>query len=403
MNALFSTPPLQAAAADTETLLLDIWQRVLRVSGIGRDDNFFDLGGDSLLAVNLFLEIERETGVNLPITAIYDAPTIAEMALLIGSEVAPESSSLVLLKPGTPKRPLFIVHGIGGTVIELAALGRSIGIPDAVYAIQARGLDGRDAPHAAVEDMAGHYVQLIRDIQPSGPYRLCGYSFGGLIAMEIARRLKARGQSIDALILMDAYAHPSTWPVLSRAKMQLRRTFHLLCRALRRSPAETLSRLRRSRRNEEPDRLHEWLLDQNPALPLPLLRVREAAGTALRAYCPKPYAGPLTFLKARRRDAEFPNDPKRIWRRLALDIRFRTIPGAHRTMVTQHAETAAAALTECLNGFLPRAAIAERGRCREAAEGAPDAAFNCPLPGFAGPPPLRYRSAGEETFKARIR
>ncbi|HLY04947.1 MAG TPA: alpha/beta fold hydrolase [Rhizomicrobium sp.] len=347
-------------STDVELLLLDIWQRVLRVPEIGRDDNFFDLGGDSLLAVNLFLEIEKETGVHLPITVIYDAPTIAEMARLVEDETASESSCLVLLKPGTGDRPLFIAHGIGGTVIELAALGRAVRIPDAVYAIQARGLDGREPPHVTIEAMVDHYVQAIRAVQPSGPYRLCGYSFGGLIAMEIARRLKAQGRSIAALILMDAYAHPRTWPVLSRVKMKLRRSLHLFVR----SPGEILGRVfRRAKDQSESMRLHEWLLDQNPSLPLPLLRVREAGGAALSAYRPKPYAGRIMFLRAKKRDAEFPDDPKRIWRRLALDIAFRTIPGGHRTIVTQHAETAAAAITACLSsGRGGIASLHQRGR-----------------------------------------
>lgn len=351
--------PSQGAEADstTEALLLELWQAALRVPRVAPDDDFFDLGGDSLMAVNLFLEIERQTGVNLPITAIYDAPTVAAMAALIDEEkvsrdcAAPQTySPLVLLKPGTGQSPLYIVHGIGGTVIELAALGRAIRVPEAVYALQAQGLDGRDPPHETIEAMVDDYVRAIRAVQPFGPYRLCGYSFGGLVAMEMARRLKARGQTIAALILIDAYAHPSTWPVLSRVKMRLRRAIYLLGCALRRSPLETASRVLARRKLPSPSsRLHEWLLDHNPSLPPPLLRVREAGSAALNDYRPKPYTGRIVFLKAKKRDAEFPDDPRRIWRRLALNIVFRTIPGGHRTIVTDHAETAAATITACLS------------------------------------------------------
>lgn len=261
-TAADSIPGGAGEGAITETVLLDIWQRVLRVPEIGRNDNFFDLGGDSLLAVSLFLEIENQIGVHLPITAIYDAQSVAEMAVLLSRETVSWNrahaadggdngvrmrertpavpgaayASLVLLKPGTQDRPLFMVHGIGGTVIELAALGRSMRIPEAVYAIQARGLDGHEEPHETIEDMADHYVQAVRAIQPLGPYHLSGYSFGGLIATEMARRFKAQGQSVDALILIDAYAHPSTWPVLSRMKMKLRRWLYLSRGALGRSP-----------------------------------------------------------------------------------------------------------------------------------------------------------------------
>ena len=346
MTALCSTGRADSVTADHENLLRDIWKRVLRVPEIARDSDFFDLGGDSLLAVNLFLEIERQTGVSLPVTAIYDAPTIADMARLLEDERDPRASPLVLLKPGAGGNPLFILHGIGGTVMELAALGRKIDIADAVYAIQAKGLDGKEAPLSSIDHMADLYVGAIRQIQPSGPYWLCGYSFGGLITMEMARRLEAAGQSIGALILIDSYAHPSTWPVLSRAKMRLRRASRLLRTAVNRSLWEALRVfLRRAQMRRESERLHDWLLDCNPALPLPLRRVREAGGTALRSYRPAPYAGSITFLKAYKRDTEFPDDPERIWKRIATRIEYRTIPGGHRTVVTQHAEATATAIT----------------------------------------------------------
>lgn len=345
------------AGATTEALLLELWQTALRVPHVAPDDDFFDLGGDSLMAVHLFLEIEKQTGVNLPITAIYDAPTVARMAALIDEETAPRDravspsySPLVLLKPGRGQSPLYIVHGIGGTVIELAALARAVPVPEAVYALQARGLDGRDSPHETIDAMVDDYVRAIRAVQPFGPYRLCGYSFGGLVALEMARRLEAQGQTIAALILIDAYAHPLTWPGLSRVKMRLRRAIYLLGCALRRSPLETLSRVLARRKRQSPSsRLHEWLLDHNPSLPPPLLRVREAGSAALNAYRPKPYTGRIVFLNAKKRDAEFPDDPKRIWRPLALNIAFRTIAGGHRTIVTDHAETTAAAITACLS------------------------------------------------------
>jgi acetoacetyl-CoA synthetase len=365
MSALSSIVAALDARSDTENLLLEIWRRVLRVPEIDCDSDFFEIGGDSLLAVNLFLEIERETGVNLPLTAIYDAPTVGEMASLVREEVERTYSPLVLLKPGTG-RPLFIVHGIGGTVMELAALGRQIAIPEPVYAIQAKGLDGRALPLTRIGDMAESYVNAVRAIQPSGPYWLCGYSFGGLVAMEMARRFEAAGAEIAALILIDAFAHPSTWPFLSRAKMRLRRAGHLLRIGAGRPLEETLRlAFRRARMKGESERLHEWLLDFHPGLPLPLRRVREAGSVALREYRPAPYAGAITFLKAYRRDTEFPGDPERIWNPIASQIAYRTIPGGHRTVVTQHAAEAAAALTDCVSAArsswrTPVRAIAER-------------------------------------------
>ena len=384
-------------ASDFEPTLLALWTRALGHPDITPHDNFFDLGGDSLMAVQLFLEIERETGVRLPVTAIYDAPTVEDMTRLLGEEAAPQASPLVLLKPGTGN-PLFIVHGIGGTVIELAALGRSIGIAEPVYAIQAPGLDGRAAPVATVEAMADLYVEAIRSVEPHGPYRLCGYSFGGLIAIEMAKRLEADGQRVAPPILIDAYAHPSTWPLLSRMRMRARRTLHLAWHTRGRAFLETLSRFcRRLNRESESARLHEWLLDHNPSLPLTLRRVREAGGAALLAYRPRPYAGPVTFLKAGERSSEFPDDPWRIWQHLLPYATFRTIPGRHRTIVTDHAAAAAAALTACLSrapqGTLiefPPPSLRKQGWGRRTAKrsrghGAPRAPVG-PLRAFAPPP-----------------
>src|SRR6185312_14843752 len=134
--------------------------------------NFFDLGGDSLLALNLFLEIERATGRHLPITTIYDAQTVTEQAALLREEGTTEFSPLVLLKAGNDSAPLFIFHGIGGTVVEFAELGKRIDIDGAVYAVQAQGVDGTLPPLESVEEMAELYVSVIREKQPNGPYRL---------------------------------------------------------------------------------------------------------------------------------------------------------------------------------------------------------------------------------------
>jgi thioesterase domain-containing protein/acyl carrier protein len=335
------------------TRLAEIWCRTLNVSPIEPDSNFFDLGGDSLLAVGMFLEIERETGINLPITTIYDAPTVAELADILAGEIdAPNFSPLVLLKPGDDGVPLFIVHGIGGTVMELSALGRAIRIPAPVYALQAQGLDGNGQPLASVDDMVELYLDHVRRLQPEGPYRLAGYSFGGLVALEMARRLMRQGQETAILILIDAYAHPNTWPLMSRLKMRVRRSFHLGRQYLRaplyKSVPAVLARLRDAHNKDAKARLRDWLFDQNPDLPAPLLRVREAGSIALSMYVPIYYPGKIVFLKASRPDPEFPDDPERIWSPLVAGMEIHIVPGRHRTMVTNHPDALADRLSACV-------------------------------------------------------
>jgi len=340
--------------AELVARLAEIWSRALRVSPVEPDNNFFDLGGDSLTAVGLFLEIERETGISLPITTIYDAPTISALADVIANgSAAPEFSPLVLLKPGNDGAPLFIVHGIGGTVMELAALGRAIRIVAPVYALQARGLDGRQPPLESIDDMAALYLDRVRELQPEGPYRLSGYSFGGLVALEMARRLMREKQALVPPILIDAYAHPGTWPPVSRLKMNVRRTLHLSRQyahaPLRVSIPLVLAQLGNVVRHRDPrTRLRDWLLDQKPDLPAPLLRVREAGSIALARYAPRYYSGKIVFLKASRPDPEFPDDPERIWHHLVQEMELQIVPGRHRTMVTDHVASLAESLTACV-------------------------------------------------------
>jgi thioesterase domain-containing protein/acyl carrier protein len=350
MNMKSAAQP--ASHAERVARLTEIWSRTLRVAPIEPDSNFFDLGGDSLLAVGLFLEIEREIGINLPITTIYDAPTVAQLAdLITGGASTTEYSPLVLLKPGDDGAPLFIVHGIGGTVMELSALGRAIRIPAPIYALQAQGLDGRRPPLESLGAMAELYLDHIRGLQPEGPYWLSGYSFGGLVALEMARQLTAQNPAAAMPILIDAYAHPNTWPRLSRIKMRVRRALHFTQRYMRAPLSKSvpaLVRLGSVGRRDARTRLRDWLLDQNPDLPAPLLRVREAGSIALARYVPSYYPGKIIFLKASRPDPEFPDDPERIWGPLVQAMDIHVVPGRHRTMVGDHALALADRLTTCV-------------------------------------------------------
>ncbi len=357
----------QNAAASEEIghleLLTQIWRRILQTDEVTPESNFFDLGGDSLLALTLFLEIERATGRHLPITAIYDAQTIAEQARLIAADSTPEFSPLVLLKPGNGGAPLFIFHGIGGTVVEFADLGKRLDTGGEVYAVQAQGVDGAKPPLDSVDDMATLYCDAIREKQPTGPYWLCGYSFGGLIAMEVARRLKHAGEDIGLLFLIDAYAHPVTWPLKSLLKVRLRKAVGKLLARLRvplrenigavtayvkRASSQTRNGSAVATPGEGGLRKREWLLKTRPDLPLPLLQTRLKADAALYRYRPAYYPGSAVFLKAHSPDPDFPDDPKYVWRRLIADLRVQVAPGSHLTIVSEHAAGVAARIDDCI-------------------------------------------------------
>jgi len=190
-----------------ELRLIRIWERVLQRSGIGREDNFFELGGHSLQAVRLAAEIDKLLGRRIPIATLFQSPTIASFARrLTDDQWAPAWSSLVPLQPLGSKPPLFLIHGWGGDVYVFLDLARRINADQPVYGIQAVGLDELGPRHASVEEMARHYAQEIRSVQPEGPYRLAGLSLGGWIAYAVAQELTRQGGKVALLGLFDTRA-----------------------------------------------------------------------------------------------------------------------------------------------------------------------------------------------------
>jgi acetoacetyl-CoA synthetase len=147
------------------------------------------------------------------------AGTLVEHASTNATGVMPQKQTgasrfnpLVLLKSGIGA-PLFIVHAVAGVVMELFPIGKLVRSQRPVYAIQARGLDGADAPFDSLTEMASYYADSIRDVQPHGPYILAGYSFGGVVAFEMAHQLSTTGEKVALLALLDSYTHPRNWPL----------------------------------------------------------------------------------------------------------------------------------------------------------------------------------------------
>jgi acyl transferase domain-containing protein/thioesterase domain-containing protein len=187
-------------------LLTGIWQELLGHSEIGIRDNFFDLGGSSLTALVLFARIDKKFGKKLPISALYEAPTIEKLAgLLCQDALETHWSSLVAIQPSGTKPPFFLVHGAGGNVLIYRDLARRLGPDQPVYGLQSRGLDGRQAVLESIEEMASHYLQEILTSWKEGPYLLGGYCLGGSVALEMAQQLHRRGKDVAFLALMETY------------------------------------------------------------------------------------------------------------------------------------------------------------------------------------------------------
>src|SRR5881394_1316714 len=195
-----------------ETLTL-IWQRVLQQSPISPKDNFFDLGGTDALAGLLCSEIGQVYGRQLPSAMLRQAPTITALAALLEQATLPGSSPIIQIKAGSEKPPIFIAHGLCGTV-RFTELARHIPTGQPIYGIQGKGIDGMEEPFERVEDRARSYLEELEKLCPQGPYILIGYSFGGLVALEMAQRLSETRNKVALLVLVDAYPHPSyyAWP-----------------------------------------------------------------------------------------------------------------------------------------------------------------------------------------------
>ena len=326
--------------APTLQTVIGIWEQVLQQSPIRPDDNFFDLGGDSLLALQLFTELERVTGCKLPITTIYDASTAAELAALVdNADTRPAFSPLVLLNdvPGGP--PIFLIHGIGGNVMELNKLGKSIQRDRRVFAIQARGLDGIETAIESVEEMADYYLQAVRSEQPSGPYLLIGYSFGGMVALEMARRIEAAGEKVAFLAFVDAYPHPRFWPLVSWLDVRWRRAAHRAGNEVRSRTAEIVARVSGQggeRKRRGPNAIaRPFMFDED--WPEAVRRVYDTSLAALSRYRPSGYPGSIVFFRAAVRSFYLPNSPERMWGGLLGGLEVVTVPGDHVDMVGRNA------------------------------------------------------------------
>lgn len=191
------------AATSLEETLRTLWAKALGRPDVGLHDDFFMLGGDSLQAVNLFLDIERHLDRRLPRAILFDAATVAEMAHRIEAELP--SRCLVPIQPKGHRPPFFCVHDQDGHVLNFRALAQHLGDVQPFYGLQARGLDGDEIPFADADTMVAHYIQEIRRIQPNGPFLLGGYSFGGRIAYLMAQKLRAAGEEVALLALFDTY------------------------------------------------------------------------------------------------------------------------------------------------------------------------------------------------------
>ena len=354
-------PPPEAAPAEPqagkgadalEIKLLGIWESTLGIHPIKPSDNFFDLGGHSVLAARIFARMEKDLGQSLPLATLFQAPTVESLASIIRkSEWKPMWSSLVPIRPKGTKPPFFFVHPIGGNVLNFSGFCSHFGPDQPIYGLQARGLNGEEAPHTSVEEMAADYIKSIQPVQAEGPYYIGGFSAGGVVAFEMARQLQAMAQPVGIVALLDteiltlsqeevtAGARLHHW--WRMAKVNLRY-------ASRMSIGDFIEKKSFNLRMRW--KLFAWSVRERLGLEIDptTLNTEEAFLLAFKRYQPQPYFGDATLFRAG--DGAEYLDPELGWTgiiRGRLDIQ--EVSGDHDTILQEpHIGMLARLLENCL-------------------------------------------------------
>nr|WP_318528447.1 non-ribosomal peptide synthetase/type I polyketide synthase [Plectonema radiosum] len=336
--------PYVAPRSQLERTLTEIWQKFFGIEPVGIHDDFFELGGDSLLAVHLISKLCETLKIELSPHSLLSSPTIARFAELIEQTASPAAisnqpalpSSLVEIKSGSFKQPLFLIHPVGGHVYMYRDLANCLGSDYPVYGLQAQGIDGKTQPLTQVEEMATKYIEALRVVQPDGPYFLGGASFGGTVAFEMAQQLLILGQQVALLALIDTPG-PGQMPVkIEDDELQIL-TYILNVGANLSFSSDHLRQL-------EPDeRLLHFLDQARQSMRLPadyglpeirfFLDLFKVDVQAMRSYIPRIYPGRIIFFRAHERDATNPQNPELPWRDLAAGgLEVHEVPGNHITM-----------------------------------------------------------------------
>lgn len=344
-------PPRERLRGATEAKLGQIWCRVLSLPEVGSNEDFTELGGDSLAAVTMLQDVNDAFLVDLSSVEFAQAPTIARLAALVDDAAtrrrAVSTGSLVPLRPSGSRVPLFLVAGGGAPAASLMQVVRVLPEDIPVYGLQAHGLENRGRADRSVRANAKRFVRAIRSMRPHGPYRLGGHSIGGLIALEMASLLEADGATVEVVFALDALLEPPIVAHLTGTRRERTRTRVTALPARTTSDTPELAK-------PPLERAQAAVVLQTLMLTAGLVRLPtsaqwtvfwELSSRFVRKHKPTPWGGHVVLLRARDN-----TDPESVWRLLAPGrLEIRSVPGDHHSMIRQaHVGETAAAIEHTL-------------------------------------------------------
>lgn len=366
------TRPYVAPVTGVGMQLAAIWQDLLGVPQVGIYDNFFDLGGDSISATQLFTLIEEQFDRRLPLSLIFQAPTVGQLAeKLYADSDEPQDAVLVPVRPQGSRPPFFFVHGVFGDVLALVNVSHTMDPDQPLYGLQAIGLQHGREPDTDLEAMAARYVEAIRRVQPEGPYHLGGFCFGGLVAYEMARQLESLGEETALLAMIEGAAPPQFHrkaPVYDAARLRVlyESAAHFASgydefggwRLMQRM-GKRFGRSGAARNGHAHGRVtdadeNDNTADFNALRPEVQHQLRPINIAAVNAYVPPPYGGTVTLFRARflpiGQALAGSIDPQKGWGTLTNGrVQIRYVDGGHISMlVPPHAAGLGAELSAAL-------------------------------------------------------
>ena len=342
------------AASSSEILLTRIWEQVLGTHELSVTDNFFEVGGTSILAVQIMAEINRHFQVQLAPVSLLTHPTIRQLGPLLTENSHSHWASLVAVQPKGTRPPLFVLHDIGGDIFIYRDLAKYLGEDQPLYAFQAKGLDGEASTLESVSDLADYYITEIQRVYPDGPFLLGGTSFGGLVAYEMGRKLIEAGQEVDLLALFDTYPYRGPFPYGRTGSPAGPKWMEKLDVHVGRWMVKgTQSRIRHYRKKVS--KLFRtklpFLTYKEDIPPERNQRIWDANALAIKNYYQEPYNGCITLFMASDYYARFYQDVRLGWHAYALKgLELHIVPGDHLTMMyPPNVEVLAKELTACID------------------------------------------------------